>query len=184
MVLRQNGPGHFDSDIVPTPLATLHHDTVVNSLILKSEDEDRNLRIETGPELRRQNGGQKSQIPDAVITFPDSGRRIAVELELTQKSDTRYREIILEYQLSRIYDGILYVVGSPAIETKIKRVILQAPNVNGLPSESFRPFSFLPLPEALSARSFWPSFGSSLEHSNVVTLSSKLENRKQSEVKS
>jgi hypothetical protein len=52
-----------------------------------------------------------------------ASERYAIELELTAKSSTRYRQILASYQVSSHYDRVLYVVGCPQIAIKIRRFL-------------------------------------------------------------
>jgi hypothetical protein len=48
-----------------------------------------------------------------------STSQIAVELELTSKSERRYRQIIFQYRRDRQWDQVIYVVGKESIGQKI-----------------------------------------------------------------
>ena len=48
---------------------------------------------------------------------------MALELELTAKSEMRYREIILSYRTSSEFDSVLYVVKELSIQKKIGGLI-------------------------------------------------------------
>ncbi len=83
--------------------------------------------------------GDKVVEPDAVMEMPGSHERWAVELELTAKSERRYREIVLRYRLSRAFDRVLYVVGHSEIVPKLTRVLDKQPGELSatLPTEKF-----------------------------------------------
>lgn len=65
----------------------------------------------------------QSRIPDAVLINPRTNKKIALELELTAKSEMRYREIILSYRTSNEFDEVLYVVKDESIQKKIGGLI-------------------------------------------------------------
>lgn len=63
------------------------------------------------------------RIPDAILIDPRTNKKIALELELTAKSEMRYREIILDYRLNTEFDSVLYVVKDQSIQKKIGGLI-------------------------------------------------------------
>jgi hypothetical protein len=64
-----------------------------------------------------------NRIPDAVLVDPRTNKKMALELELTSKSEMRYREIILSYRSSSEFESVLYVVKDEAIQKKIGGLI-------------------------------------------------------------
>lgn len=87
------------------------------------------------------------RVPDAVFLSPRGSPEIAVELELTAKSERRYREIVLQYQLSPDVSKVLYVVGSRSIADKIKYQITHRKEIPGLPAPATGKFHFAVLGE-------------------------------------
>lgn len=65
----------------------------------------------------------QSRIPDAVLFDSRTNKKMALELELTAKSEMRYREIILSYRTSSEFDSVLYVVKELSIQKKIGGLI-------------------------------------------------------------
>ncbi|MFP5491053.1 MAG: hypothetical protein ACLGG0_06110 [Bacteriovoracia bacterium] len=65
----------------------------------------------------------QTRIPDAILIDPVTNKKTALELELTAKSEMRYREIILSYRTSREYDSVLYVVKDDSIHKKLGGLI-------------------------------------------------------------
>ena len=65
----------------------------------------------------------KNRIPDAVLIDPKTYKKMALELELTTKSEMRYREIVLSYRTSSKFDSVLYVVKDESIQKKIGGLI-------------------------------------------------------------
>ena len=91
------------------------------------------------------------RLPDALVLTPRGEIETAIELELTAKSDKRYREIILQYRLSTTYKSVLYVTATKSIADKIKVQIFGRP-VPGLSTpQSTGKFSFVLLNEIRSA---------------------------------
>ncbi len=65
----------------------------------------------------------KSQVnPDGILKFSD-GRSVAIELELTQKSDQRYRELITGYRLEPAFDEVWYFVKSQGVAASLRAAV-------------------------------------------------------------
>lgn len=67
--------------------------------------------------------GSNGLKPDAVLLNPNGPEKIALELELTAKSEKRYRELILKYRLSKDFNKVVYVTSQKQIESKIRSVL-------------------------------------------------------------
>ena len=95
-------------------LSCLYHDLLLTdvSRILKGS-----WKV-TKPSKENQN-----RIPDAVLVDPRTNKKMALELEMTAKSEMRYREIILSYRTSAEFDSVLYVVKDISIQKKIGGLI-------------------------------------------------------------
>ena len=63
------------------------------------------------------------RVPDAILTHPVTNKKMALELELTAKSEMRYREIVLSYRTSSEFDSVLYVVKDKSIQKKLGGLI-------------------------------------------------------------
>ncbi len=57
------------------------------------------------------------RVPDGVIF--NSGKFTAIEYESSQKSKRRYKRILLDYELDRKVDQVLYIVDNPGLIQKI-----------------------------------------------------------------
>jgi len=66
---------------------------------------------------------QSGKKPDAVLVDLKSQRKRALELELTRKSDRRYRDIVSNYRLSNEFESVLYITKTEALSEKIREVI-------------------------------------------------------------
>jgi len=64
-------------------------------------------------------GTERHHYPDLVIRTAD-GRRIALELELTQKTRTRLETILSGYGADPRFDGVVYLVQSPAVARAVR----------------------------------------------------------------
>ncbi len=65
-------------------------------------------------------GDTEGRLPDAVIVSPSGTPDVAVELELTPKSDRRYVEIVNQYQHQSLYKKVLYVVETESLADRIR----------------------------------------------------------------
>jgi len=65
----------------------------------------------------------KNRIPDAVLIDPRTNKKMALELELTAKSEMRYRDIILSYRTNAEFDSVFYVVKDLSVQKKIGGLI-------------------------------------------------------------
>lgn len=88
--------------------------------------------------------------PDAVLFKSNAQKPTAIELELTAKSEKRYRELVLKYRLSSDFDRVLYVTSSLQIEAKLKSVIG--------PTDVSNRFEFLNVTDILKIKSGSKSF--------------------------
>ena len=128
---------------------TLTHDLLLTDTLSALEKRFSSYRFLLGrflPQERR----TKERIPDAVILDTEGRPTVAVELELTAKSSSRYREIILQYQLNSHFEKVLYVVGDEGIFNKIKYQITQQKEVPGLKNPSTGKFYFCLLRQTLN----------------------------------
>lgn len=117
---------HQDVEFWPEPLKlqpfSIDHDLLLVDVLVALENQKAYVDIVLAEHFCRETNTQGLK-PDAVL-FKDIGKRpVALELELTAKSEKRYRDLILKYRLTRDFDQVLYVTGHPAIEAKVKAVI-------------------------------------------------------------
>lgn len=68
--------------------------------------------------------GDQTRVPDFVMIDPDTKETTAIELELTAKSERRYRHIILDYRMSKSFSKVLFVTASETIRRKIMTEVL------------------------------------------------------------
>jgi hypothetical protein len=64
-------------------------------------------------------GRERLHYPDLVLRTAD-GRRVALELELTGKSRTRLETILGGYGADRRFEGVVYLVESPAVARAVQ----------------------------------------------------------------
>lgn len=136
-------------------LATLGHDLLLNEAIAALEKRFPGSAVVHGRLLPvpRAKGGR---CPDAAIVDQEGKGAVAVELELTAKSDARYREIVLQYQLSVDYPQVLYIVPGRVVADKVKFNVTQRKEVPGLPPLPTGKFFFVTLHDLLTNPSHVP----------------------------
>ncbi len=140
--------GQFDerwrAKPVPVNIQSLIHDLELNQVVRGIIERLPGAEIINGKHLSKDGGGASVKMPDAVLALaaanleeamrtgvvaPDTAMkgaahlRVAVELELTAKSDRRYREIIMGYRLSREVERVLYLSHDVAVFRKIQSVL-------------------------------------------------------------
>ena len=125
-----------DGIAYPKPLARLNHNEIEHSLRLtdlrltlqragriRSWKSERVLMMESllgGGSYR----AKRDRYPDA-IWHSASGRRILIEVEISEKSHLRLKNKIDRYQslVGKEYDAVLWLVGHPTIQKSINRLI-------------------------------------------------------------
>ncbi len=105
---------------VPINLSQLHHDLVLTDLIFKLRNNYNEARV-LNSRVQVNSYKEERQVPDGVILFKD--KKYALEVELTAKSNLRYREIVSNYRTSFEYDRVLYLVKNESIRKKMGGII-------------------------------------------------------------
>jgi len=103
-------------------LSCVWHDHLLSDVIwqLKSRKSDMKVLNTKVFQITRWRHGKK---PDAVLLDLKSQKKCAVELELTRKSDRRYRDIVSNYRIGNEFESVIYVTKTEALSEKIKEVI-------------------------------------------------------------
>lgn len=109
--------------IVPAPinLNNLFHDLLLTDVIKKLKREFNCSVINS--KVLNIDSLSCEQVPDAVLFHRQNKSKWAIELELTSKSNRRYREIIANYGTSNKYSKVLYIVKDESIYKKIGGII-------------------------------------------------------------
>ena len=81
------------------------------------------------------------RIPDIIGQRRETEKLMAIELELTTKSEKRYRQILTEYRIAQEFERILYITSHVSIEEKI-RTLLTHKKVDGFARPSTGKFYF------------------------------------------
>lgn len=150
---------------VPVNIQSLIHDLELNQAVRGIGERLLGAVITNGKHLLKDGSAANAKIPDALLElnandFDEAKRigivgpevvlknatplRVAVELELTTKSDRRYREIITGYRLNRNVDRVLYLSHDQAVFRKIQGVLAGYP-LKGQVRPHSGIFSFLPV---------------------------------------
>lgn len=123
-LLLKTYPEHTEDEVFLNRinLSQVYHDYLLSEAVWHLRKRKTNLvfrNTKVFQDVKKHQGKR----PDAILFDPKSQRRCALELELTRKSDRRYRDIVTDYQLSREFDVVLYVTKSDRLSEKIKEVI-------------------------------------------------------------
>jgi len=110
---------------IPINLNQLGHDLLLTDVIKVMQKKFIDAKV-IDSKLLKLNYNYESQVPDAVVFMQN--KKLAIEVELTAKSNMRYREIISNYSTSSDFDGVLYLVKDVAIKNKIGGLITGYPN--------------------------------------------------------
>jgi DNA-binding Lrp family transcriptional regulator len=114
----------FKRDPIRLHPYTLHHDLILVDVMSQMKSRWPTAEIVNGKYLFQNGLRSKGLEPDLVWTCPDTNVRTAIELELSDKSESRYREIVLRYRIAKEYDRVLYFTGRPFIRELMTKVIL------------------------------------------------------------
>ncbi len=128
----------------------IHHDVLLVDVMDALREEFPGATLTNGGLLPNQ-AAASTIYPDAVLELPGCKERWAVELELTPKSEKRYREIVLRYRLQSAFDRVLYVTDSREVVQKLTRVLGRAPEKVST-NPSVEKFLLLSLKELLAAQ--------------------------------
>ncbi len=128
---------------MPLNLSCLYHDFLLTDVL-------RVLKMPYRRSTRVKEVGNE-RIPDAVLFDHEKKINVALELELTAKSEMRYRDIVLSYRTSHEFDRVLYVVRDESIQRKIGGVITGHRNSYELGDDTDK-FSFVTQGELLKSQ--------------------------------
>jgi len=109
-------------------IGTYRHDTMVVDLALAMERRRFGATFETERQLKSQPGPVAGHLPDVILHMPD-GRRVAAELELTQKSQQRLSDIMAIHAGNLALDAVWYVIVDEAMRPVLARVSADYPHI-------------------------------------------------------
>lgn len=120
-VLKTKWPGLVTKDTPPVlNTMSLVHDLELVELMDKLRSKTGKVVMSTRALLVEAKA--QLQVPDAVALGAESEEKMAIELEMTAKSDRRYREILTNYRLDPQYKKVIFF----AADKQIRQKLLQA----------------------------------------------------------
>lgn len=135
---------------VPLNSQTLIHDLLLGDVLdtLKVENPDRKV---VNAKLLNLESMRHIQVPDGVILGQNGSRDVAVELELTIKSERRYREIVTNYRLQSRFEKVLFVHTDESLITKVAQAVGVEPPEKGVKPVVISKFEFRKLDDLLGS---------------------------------
>jgi len=121
LINKYHSEGIYRDAPVPINLNQLYHDLVLTDALKQLECAKTNC-VGINSKLMSHQLKDAVQIPDGVIHIGDE--RYALEIELTTKSNSRYREIIYNYSTSSDFKKVLYLVKNDVTQNKIGDIII------------------------------------------------------------
>ena len=118
----KNQEAVYRTDPVLPQFNSLVHDLLLNEVSdhLKKEHLGRNV---VNAKLLKFTPSRTEQIPDLVMEGEYREFDQSIELELTSKSEKRYREIITNYRLSSRFKKVLFIVSDGALHQKLWQIV-------------------------------------------------------------
>lgn len=111
-------------------IAQVRHDEILALGVMKLVSAKVTSSFQTDAELRRieYSSASDTKLPDLIVEI--GPRRVAIELELTQKAKERYRKMVDVYSQRDDLTEIIFVVPSKAVMDAIMRAIAQGRTIN------------------------------------------------------
>ena len=126
--IRELQKRHLDLELWPEPIRlqpfSIDHDLLLVDVLKALKAQHPDMSVVHGEHFSKKSTSPVLK-PDAVLVMPGYPKPVALELELTAKSEKRYRELILKYRLAKDFEHVLYVTSHAQIEGKIKSVLGQ-----------------------------------------------------------
>ena len=101
---------------------SVEHDLLLVDVLLSLKAQKPDLNFTLGEHFCRHKN-HLSVKPDAILTDANGKLTVALELELTSKSERRYRDLILKYRLAKDFESVVYITESCAIQNKIQSLL-------------------------------------------------------------
>ena len=98
--------------------ARVYSDREIRSLGKQTGKYETSFRFEVGPQFAY--GRRRFHYPDLIVNT--NGRRLAIEVEIAEKSMTRLREILRGYGMASGIDEVLYVCPRPVVARRIEQL--------------------------------------------------------------
>jgi hypothetical protein len=141
-VLKSMRPGVVLRD-EPVPLnpQTLIHDLTLGDVVNILRSENPGTRI-VNTKLLALEAMRGVQVPDAILIPAEGTSETAIELELTVKSERRYREIVTNYRLQSRFGKVLFIYSDAGVVNKMARAAGVEPQSEGNGLIRFSKFEF------------------------------------------
>lgn len=124
--IRELQKRNLNDEFYPEPIRlqpfSLQHDLLLVDVLLALKLKRPEMKFVLGEHFCRSKSTLNVK-PDAILNYVDGKMAVALELELTAKSERRYREIILKYRLAKEFETVVYITSSVAIRTKIQNIL-------------------------------------------------------------
>jgi hypothetical protein len=124
--IRELQKRNLDLELWPEPMRlqpfSIDHDLLLVDVLEALRNQNPVMKFMHGDHFSKKSTSSMLK-PDAVLLVPSYPKPVALELELTAKSEKRYRELILKYRLAKDFDHVLYVTSHAQIEAKIRAVL-------------------------------------------------------------
>ncbi len=113
---------HIHDSIPDIHLSQLDHDLLLVDVIERLKTHNPDAAFTDGKRFVK-GKSDIHRVPDSVMECLSTMQKTAIELELTAKSEKRYRQIILAYRLMPHFEKVLFIASSHSIAQKIKSEI-------------------------------------------------------------
>ena len=113
----------FDEKIYDIKSSQLEHDLLLVDVTERLKNVHEQMVFVDGRRFVRSKP-EIFQVPDKVMVDGSRSKATAIELELTVKSEKRYRQIITNYRIGRGFDRVLFITAHQSIAQKIKSEIV------------------------------------------------------------
>lgn len=124
--IRELQKRYLDLELWPEPIRlqpfSIDHDLLLVDVLEALRNQNAGMKFLHGEHFPKKSTAISLK-PDALLWMPTITKPVALELELTAKSEKRYRELILKYRLAKDFDHVLYVTSHQQVEAKIKSVL-------------------------------------------------------------
>jgi hypothetical protein len=110
------------SDPVTPQFYSLVHDLLLNDVQDSLRDGPGTQKV-VNAKLLKMLASKAEQIPDLIASGESGALDWAIELELTAKSEKRYREILTNYRLSSKWKKVVFIVQDAQIALKLWQIL-------------------------------------------------------------
>ena len=128
--------------------------SLVHDLLLNDVQESLKRTLGTGKvvnaKLLKLSASRTEQIPDLILAGASGELSEAIELELTAKSEKRYREILTNYRLSSKWKKVIFIVQDVQLAAKLWQILTGEKHFQALPKYQTGKFQILLLDDFIA----------------------------------